>query len=39
MSLDGKVAFVTGGSGGLGRVHPVVWAECMVWCWPRTEPM
>ena len=27
MSLEGKVAFVTGGSGGLGRVHGLVLAE------------
>jgi 3-oxoacyl-[acyl-carrier protein] reductase len=27
MSLDGKVALVTGGSGGLGRVHGLVLAE------------
>ena len=27
MSLDGKVAFVTGGSGGLGRVHGMVLAQ------------
>jgi len=27
MSLEGKVAFVTGGSGGLGRVHALVLAE------------
>lgn len=27
MSLDGKVAFVTGGSGGLGRVHGLVLAQ------------
>ena len=27
MSLDGKVAFVTGGSGGLGRVHGLVLAK------------
>ena len=27
MSLDGKVAFVTGGSGGLGRVHSLVLAQ------------